>query len=361
MSTMRERFTDWVDEHGRDDAWILAFVESEGHRGSSTLPEGHRGSSTRPEGHRGSSTRPEGHRPEGHRPEVSRAREESATQESRGRPPGQPTEARSGGGSTSAPENNERSTPMNDVRIPIGEVAVAGDSPASITIICEQGPFRMRGISLTDEEVTRHFMIDDIRIGRNSQLVACSAIPASFFGVGMTDRQRNLYFDTLPRGQHITVSVTNTSREPRIFRGLVTGDLADDYQSPRPHHLPLRRPGTDRFCVGLGLSLVPPKSRLTVRSQPTIVFRPDCLVVPEHVLELVSVTMVRAVGEILWLKSENIASGQAKFRFPPTMQVSDWLCVDVENHVDNQQFFSATVVGTSPRDSSITAGNDSCL
>ena len=237
---------------------------------------------------------------------------------------------------------------MNDVRIPIDEVAVAGGSSANITIISERGPFRLRGISLTDDEVTRHFMINDIRVGRNSQLVTCASMPASFFGVGDADRQRDLYFDTLPRGQYITVSVTNTSREPRIFRGLVTGDLADDYQSSRTHHLSLRRPGTDRFCVGLGLSLVPPKSRLTVRSQPTIVFRPDCLVVPEHVLECVSVTMVRAVGEILWLKSEKIASGQSKFRFPPTMQVSDWLCVDVENHADSAQFFSAVVVGTSP-------------
>jgi hypothetical protein len=234
---------------------------------------------------------------------------------------------------------------MNDVRIPIDEFTVAGNSSTVARIICEKGPFRMRGMLLTCAETTRYLMIDDIKVGRNSQFYCCSAVPASFFD--REDRQEGLYFDVLPRGQYLTVCVTNASPEPKPFGGVVYGDLADDYQSPRPHHLQLRSPD-DRFCLGSGRVAVPPKSRLTVQMQSQIVFRPDCLVVPEHVLEGVRVTMVRAVGEILWTKTEKIETELAKFRFPPVMQVADWLCVDVENETSDPQFFSGTIAGTSP-------------
>ena len=240
---------------------------------------------------------------------------------------------------------------MNDVRIPIDEFTIAGNSSAVARIICEKGPFRMRGMLLTCSETTRYLMIDDVKVGRNSQFCSCSAVPASFFD--REDRQEGLYFDVLLRGQHLAVWVTNASPEPKPFGGVVYGDLANDYQSPRSHHLQLRSPD-DRFCLGSGRVAVPPgwvgrlKSRLTVQMQSQIVFRPDCLVVPEHVLEGVSVTMVRAVGEILWTKTEKIAAGQAKFCFPPVMQIADWLCVDVENKTNDSQFFSGTIVGTSP-------------
>ena len=99
------------------------------------------------------------------------------------------------------------------VKIEVQAAGIPGGHSANVQAICEWGPFRLRKILIPDD-VAEHFMVTDVKVGKNSQLYSPGAVPASFFGEAREGRQEGLYFDRLPRGAHATLSVTCTALPP---------------------------------------------------------------------------------------------------------------------------------------------------
>ena len=233
---------------------------------------------------------------------------------------------------------------MKTVQFSVDEVAVAGNSSMIVTAICEKGAFRLRELLLTDPDVIRFFMIDDVKIGKNSQFCSDASVPARFFE--KSERQQGLYYDTLPRGLRFGICVTNISDLARTFKGVMSGDLVDlDH-----HERPARLATESRHILGLGLATVSPRSKLTVRTQAHVIFKPETMFVPAHVLDGIRVNAVRVVGEDILRADEELeilVGEQAAFRSSPTMQIADWLCIDVENLTDTPKLFCGAIVGVS--------------
>ena len=99
------------------------------------------------------------------------------------------------------------------VKIEVQAAGIPSGHSANVQAICEWGPFRLRKILIPDD-VAEHFMVTDVKVGKNSQLYSPGAVPASFFGEAREGRQEGLYFDRLPRGAHATLSVTCTALPP---------------------------------------------------------------------------------------------------------------------------------------------------
>ena len=71
------------------------------------------------------------------------------------------------------------------------------------------------------ESIADHFVITDIKVGKNSQLVSTGSLPASVF----TSRSGacRLKMDVAQISMMITVSIINTSKEGRSFQGTIFG------------------------------------------------------------------------------------------------------------------------------------------
>ncbi len=69
------------------------------------------------------------------------------------------------------------------------------------------------------------FLITDIKVGKNSQLVAAGSIPAAAFSEAST--AVSLKMDTCPVGGDISLSVTNFSAGAVRFLGALFGDSAE--------------------------------------------------------------------------------------------------------------------------------------
>ena len=71
------------------------------------------------------------------------------------------------------------------------------------------------------ESIADHFVITDIKVGKNSQLVSTGSLPASVF----TSRSGacRLKMDVAQISMMITVSIINTSKKGRSFQGTIFG------------------------------------------------------------------------------------------------------------------------------------------
>lgn len=95
---------------------------------------------------------------------------------------------------------------------------LAGDTANVVTF--PQIPFRGERLVIPSD-IAGLFVIDDIKVGKNSQLVAQNPLPARAFtevavGVG-------LHLDTAQVSQQITLSVRNVSGQTAVFRGMLIG------------------------------------------------------------------------------------------------------------------------------------------
>jgi hypothetical protein len=107
--------------------------------------------------------------------------------------------------------------------IGLGSTAIPGLSSANINVQ-PQVIFRPERIVIPSN-IAADFLITDIKVGKNSQLVSPGAIPAvvfveNAFGV-------RLKMDTAQIAQFITVSVTNQNGAARNFQGAIIGPAVE--------------------------------------------------------------------------------------------------------------------------------------
>lgn len=155
---------------------------------------------------------------------------------------------------------------------------VRGNSSSNIyfSTPAELGPFRPRRI-VVPHDVSPHFLVTDVKVGRNSQLISTACVPASLFDETLPPT--DLHLDLLPTDAFFTVSVTNTTPEDREFKLRVEGS-----------HDPAKiSPDGGVTLIGFGHTIVEQDPRyknreLVLRIQPQIAFTPRRLHVPEYVL-----------------------------------------------------------------------------
>jgi len=107
--------------------------------------------------------------------------------------------------------------------IGLGSTAIPGLSSANINVQ-PQVIFRPERIVIPSN-IAADFLITDVKVGKNSQLVSPGAIPAvvfveNAFGV-------RLKMDTAQIAQFITVSVTNQNGAARNFQGAIIGPAVE--------------------------------------------------------------------------------------------------------------------------------------
>jgi hypothetical protein len=107
--------------------------------------------------------------------------------------------------------------------IGLGSTAIPGNGSANIGVQ-PQVIFRPERIVIPSN-IAPDFLITDIKVGKNSQLVSPGAIPSvvfveNAFGV-------RLKMDTAQIAQFITISVTNQNGQSRNFQGAIIGPAVE--------------------------------------------------------------------------------------------------------------------------------------
>jgi hypothetical protein len=105
----------------------------------------------------------------------------------------------------------------------LGSTVVGGSSSANINVQ-PQVIFRPERL-VVPSNIAMDFLITDIKVGKNSQLVSTGALPAvmfteSAFGV-------RLKMDTAQISMFVTISVTNQSPNARNFQGGLVGPAVE--------------------------------------------------------------------------------------------------------------------------------------
>jgi len=109
---------------------------------------------------------------------------------------------------------------------PLGfESAEAIDAGDSVTITSRpQVLFRGERL-VVPSDIAGDFVIDDVKVGKDSQFVAEGAIPARILQENAVDVGFQL--DTAQISQDISISVTNIGGAPRTFRAALIGSAAE--------------------------------------------------------------------------------------------------------------------------------------
>jgi hypothetical protein len=130
---------------------------------------------------------------------------------------------------------------------------------------------------IVPDDVAEQFMIDDVKVGKNSQLGAAPNFPATLFAESAAPDR--LACDHIQGDHRLVLQVTNVSDRAARWRGKVAG-----------RHEPLPDNVTPRGVIlGFGQTEIPAGSlaQLSVRSQ--VDMRPRRLHVPRYLLDSVSV------------------------------------------------------------------------
>jgi hypothetical protein len=104
-----------------------------------------------------------------------------------------------------------------------GSTLVPAKSSANISVQ-PQVVFRPERLVIP-ASIAEDFLITDIKVGKNSQLVSTGAIPASAF-TNHSEPSR-MKMDTAQIAMFVTVSVTNTSKEDKFFQCAIFGPSVD--------------------------------------------------------------------------------------------------------------------------------------
>jgi len=158
----------------------------------------------------------------------------------------------------------------------IAGVSVRGCTSANITLDGSDlpKPFRVDSVRIPDE-VARHFLVTDVKVGRNSQLLSVGAVPAAVFSESSWVQQPDL--DVLREGDSLTLSVTCVSEVDQEFSAEVSGRQVQSGEAL----LRARR----RMVLGLGSTSVRSGQWANICVQPQCPFRPDGLVIPSFVAQ----------------------------------------------------------------------------
>jgi len=119
-----------------------------------------------------------------------------------------------------------RSVPPRNAReyaLGLGSTAVTGNSSANINVQ-PQVIFRPERL-VVPSNIAVDFLITDIKVGKNSQLVSTGALPAVMF----TEQAFGvrLKMDTAQISMFVTVSVTNQNAQSRNFQGGLVGPAVE--------------------------------------------------------------------------------------------------------------------------------------
>jgi hypothetical protein len=225
-----------------------------------------------------------------------------------------------------------------DEEIIVKGVQIPANSSTNIQVISEKGPFRIVNIAVP-EHVGRDCVFTDIKVGKNSQFIATSAVHAFFFN---EKRPQDLACDIMLRGMVATLSVTNLRDDrPLEFQATLKGKLVNDNHGDFRHS----RSPTRRTVLGLGVVHIEPHGTAKVTLQTQVLFKPDSLVIHPHVLDGLQITSLRVIGIEMNVSMENLRDGVATFE-APTMQVSDWLCIEVANETGGRKTLCGAIGGT---------------
>jgi hypothetical protein len=252
---------------------------------------------------------------------------------------------------------------MEIVEREIPATAVSGLSCARFLMRSGDRPLRPYSM-LLDDESSQHFLINEIRCGRDSVLIVHEGIPACVFStravmeevflgiahpaLGVDSSYGVDEIETDPRLRHsgFVLGVTNTSPAEKTLSGKI---LCWQEGS--------RLPGKFRTVVGLGHSNVPAGMCRNVRVMPQLRFYPDRLAIPLSIGSRLVVDMVRIVehqtgelvgnnvgGEVGDAYSERLEGivnlGGRKWAGP-----GDFLIVTVRNVTDRSVEFCGAFLG----------------
>ena len=111
-----------------------------------------------------------------------------------------------------------------DYALGFGSTLVKANSSANINVQ-PQVAFRPERLVIP-ASIADDFIITDIKVGKNSQLVSTGAIPAAAFASSRSEANC-MMMDTAQISMFVTVSVTNTSDMDRHFQGVIFGPSVD--------------------------------------------------------------------------------------------------------------------------------------
>ena len=111
-----------------------------------------------------------------------------------------------------------------DYALGFGSTLVKANSSANISVQ-PQVVFRPERLVIP-ASIADDFIITDIKVGKNSQLVSTGAIPAAAFTSARSEANC-MMMDTAQISMFVTVSVTNTSDKDRYFQCVIFGPSVD--------------------------------------------------------------------------------------------------------------------------------------
>jgi hypothetical protein len=196
-----------------------------------------------------------------------------------------------------------------------------------------------------EDEIAQNFLVTDLLVGRNSQLISRSSVPAGLFNPSLPD----CYFDVLHPGLFLSLWVFNTSPAEQPFRFTASGEVL-------PRERPNLSPPSGR-CVflGFGNTTMPPGMPTEISEMTQVAFSPSRLYVPPGVLEQVTIASLanRPFKSILTntvperqLAREHLREGRLLRLLPdPVARVADVLTICATHEAEKNLAFSAALVG----------------
>ena len=226
------------------------------------------------------------------------------------------------------------------------------DATTLLILPPEACPFTPTGLVIPDD-VAPHFLITDIKVGKNSQLMSVGAVPASLFAKSAP--RHNLAMDLADDRSAFVISATNISEKARNFRCSVEGISAI------PASVGPEIPGPYLHVVGFGCTLVQGGCGYTtahINVEPQIAIVPQWLHVPPHVLEHFEIDAVfvhyrldssskrSSVPEHLLAKPQLGRSGAICLVPDPVAPLHQFITISVTNTDAQSRNFEAAILGT---------------
>jgi hypothetical protein len=193
-----------------------------------------------------------------------------------------------------------------------------------------------------DPEVAPLLLINDLRVGRNLQLVACGSLPATLFAC---PPPVYLNSDRICAGQLFSLQVSCPGPDDVEFRGRL---LATSPGTPVPGKV---------WVAGFGYTEVRAGQTVALGTTPQVEFRVRRLHVPFHLLDVfrvdslfqgpyLDVPQVSRVVDFRQLDRENLArGGEVSFDPCQVVGIGQPVTMEVTNTSNTTQFFSAALLG----------------
>jgi hypothetical protein len=193
-----------------------------------------------------------------------------------------------------------------------------------------------------DAEVAPHFVVTDLRVGKNSQLISCECLPASLFTLSPPV---DLRCDKIPPGLRFSVHLTCVGLDGVEFRGKLLATSSPD-SVPR-----------NTWVVGFGYTEVKAGQTVEVVARPMVDIRLTRLHVPPHLLGVfrvdalfqgryLDVEQASRVTDVRQLDAGNLSrGGEIDVSPSPVVGVGQPVTARVTNTSETLQYFCAALLG----------------